>query len=87
MAIREDRKELLVSADLLASLDDAPQAKSKFGTLPKSHQMYYSKWIEAARTTDTKARRIAMTVMAMEKNMSFAEMLRANRINPQSVNK
>ena len=87
VSFREDKKAILVSADLLLSFDDAPAAKKKFTELPPSHQIYFSKWIESAKTVQTKARRIAMTVMAMEKNMTYAEMLRANQTNPQSVNK
>jgi len=32
-----------------------------------SHQMYYSKWIESAKTVGTKAKRIGLTILAMEK--------------------
>ncbi len=87
VSIEEDKKAISVSADLLLSLDDAPAARHNFAELPPSHQIYFSKWIESAKTVETKAKRIAMTVMAMEKKMSYSEMLRANRINPQSVNK
>jgi hypothetical protein len=46
--------------------------------------MYYSKWVESAKTIQTKAKRITMTITAMEKNLTYAEML---RLNAQSVNK
>jgi hypothetical protein len=52
--------------------------------LPVSHQMYYSNWIESAKTVGTKAKRIGLTIVAMEKNMTYGEML---KMNAQSVNK
>ena len=34
--------------------------------------MYFSKWIESAKTVETKAKRIGLTIIAMEKNLTFA---------------
>jgi uncharacterized protein YdeI (YjbR/CyaY-like superfamily) len=59
-------------------------AKKKFESLTRSHQMYFSKWIESAKTLETKTKRISLTIQAMEKNLNFGEML---RWNAQSVNK
>jgi hypothetical protein len=82
--LEEDKKPLKVNADLLECLMDSPKAKKKFSALPQSHQMYYSKWIESAKTAGTRAKRIGLTIMAMENNMTYAEML---RVNAQTVNK
>jgi hypothetical protein len=84
LKLEEDKRPLKVSAELLECLADAPKAENKFRALPYSHQMYYSKWIESAKTVQTKSKRIAMTITAMEKNLTYAEML---RLNAQSVNK
>jgi hypothetical protein len=84
LKLEEDKKPLKVSTELLECLTDSPKAENKFRALPNSHQMYYSKWIESAKTIQTKAKRIAMTITAMEKNLTYGEML---RLNAQSVNK
>ena len=84
LSLEEDKKPLKVSAELLECLTDSPKAENKFRALPQSHQMYYSKWIESAKTIQTKAKRIGMTITAMEKNLTYGEML---RLNAQSVNK
>jgi len=82
--LQEDSEQLSICQELLECLEDSPLAKKKFNALPGSHQRYYSKWIETAKTIQTKSKRIAMTINAMEKNMSYGEMLRANA---QTVNK
>jgi hypothetical protein len=82
--LQEYKQPVPICKELLECLKDAPEAKKKFTALPGSHQRYYSKWIESAKTVETKSKRIAMTINAMEKNMSYGEMLRANA---QTVNK
>jgi len=82
--LEEDAKPLKISGELSACLADAPKAEKKFMSLPHSHQMYYSNWIESAKTVQTKAKRIGLTILSMEKNMTFAEIL---KLNAQSVNK
>jgi sugar phosphate isomerase/epimerase len=84
LILEEDNRALKVSAELLECLSDSPKAEKKFKSLPASHQMYYSNWIESAKTIGTKAKRIGLTIIAMEKNMTYGEML---RMNAQSVNK
>jgi len=84
LLLEEDKRPLKVSAELLECLADSPKAEKKFMSLPFSHQMYYSNWIESAKTTGTKAKRIGLTIIAMEKNMTYGEML---KMNAQSVNK
>lgn len=84
LILEEDNRVLKISAELLECLSDSPKAEKKFKSLPPSHQMYYSNWIESAKTIGTKAKRIGLTIIAMEKNMTYGEML---RMNAQSVNK
>ena len=84
LVLEEDRKPLKVSSELMECLTDSPKAEKKFKALPQSHQMYYSNWIESAKTIETKAKRISLTISAMEKNLTYAEML---KLNAQSVNK
>ena len=82
--LQEDKKPPSICGELLECLEDSPAALKRFNTLPGSHKLYFSKWIESAKTIQTKSKRIALTVTAMEKNMTYGEMIRANA---QAVNK
>lgn len=62
---------------LLECLADEPGAMAFFKQLPRSHQNYFSKWIEAAKTDATKANRIALAVNALSKQQGYGEMIRS----------
>jgi uncharacterized protein YdeI (YjbR/CyaY-like superfamily) len=47
-----------------------------FSSLPKSHQNYYSKWIDSAKTLQTKTKRIVVCLTAFSKKQGFGEMMR-----------
>ena len=81
LQIEEDKAPVKLSADLLACLEDETKAKAFFFKLPKSHQNYYSKWIESAKTDATKAKRIAMSINGFNQHMNYPEMMRANKEN------
>jgi Domain of unknown function (DUF1905)/Bacteriocin-protection, YdeI or OmpD-Associated len=72
-----DNKLPQLSADLLECLSDEPAANEYFNSLPYSHRLYFSRWIESAKTAPTKAKRIAQAVNALSKKWGFGEMLRA----------
>jgi hypothetical protein len=72
-----DTKVITPPKDLLDCLADEPEAMTYFKSLPKSHQNYFGTWIKAAKTEGTRTRRIACVVTAMERRLTFAEMLRA----------
>jgi hypothetical protein len=74
-----DERKLQLSADLLACLKDEPAALAFFKKLPPSHQQYYSKWIESAKTIQTKTKRITVTVLACSRSMGYGDMMRAYR--------
>jgi hypothetical protein len=84
LRLEEDNKPLEISTELQECLGDAPKAEKKFRSMPHSHQMYYSNWIGSARTPETRAKRISLTILAMEKNLTYAEVL---KLNAQAVNK
>ncbi|GAB4021957.1 YdeI/OmpD-associated family protein [Spirosoma koreense] len=71
-----DTDPLPQSADLLTCLDDEPDALKFFASLAKSHQNYFSKWIEDAKTPETKADRIAKALRGLSMRMSFGETIR-----------
>ena len=74
-----DAKPPAISGEFLDCLRDEPGAHSFFHSLGKSHQLYFSKWIESAKTEQTKAKRIAMAVNALARKFGFPEMLRARK--------
>ena len=72
-----DNKAYQLNRELMECLNDEPDALSFFKTLVKSHQNYFSKWIEEAKTDATKTKRIAQAVTALSRHMGFGEMLRS----------
>ena len=77
--LEEDSDELPQSVELMMCLEDEPKALKTFLELPKSHQAYYSKWIESAKTIETKTKRITMTIHGMLMGMNYPEMLKYYR--------
>ena len=77
--LAEDKKPYVLNADLMASLDDEPAARKFFDSLSNSHRNYFSKWIDSAKTEETKIRRIAMAVNALMKGWGYTEMMRARK--------
>jgi hypothetical protein len=76
VALEIDTDPLPQSADLLACLEDEPKALAYFNNLPASHQNYYNKWIESAKTIETKTKRISMTVRGMAMGLDYGQTLR-----------
>lgn len=77
-----DKRQPTLSPELMKCLADDPQALSFFNGLPKSHQNYISKWIESAKTSQTKTKRIVIAVLTLNNKQGFREMIRANKNNP-----
>jgi hypothetical protein len=74
-----DQRQIQPSADFIKCLKEDPEAMNFFKTLPGSHQRYFSKWIDDAKTMQTKTKRIVMALTAFSKKQGFPEMMRANR--------
>ena len=77
--LEEDTDELPKLEELMICLEDEPKALEAFLKLPKGHQTYYSKWIDSAKTIETKTKRISMTVQGMLMGMTYPEMLKYYR--------
>ncbi len=77
--IELDKEEYQLNEDLVACLQDEKTASVNFYKLPRSHQNYYSKYIDSAKTEATKTKRIVQVVNAMNLNLTYAEMLRSAR--------
>ncbi len=71
----------VLSSDLMACLNDELNAMTFFNTLPVSHQRYFSRWIESAKTQATKTKRIVMAVNALSRKMGYAQMIRENKVS------
>lgn len=74
--LQEDKTEFIFNPDFIACLKDDPEAWIVFRNLAGSHQRYFSKWIDTAKTETTKAKRIAMAVNALFMRKNFGQMLR-----------
>ena len=74
-----DDRRVALSHDLMICLKEDFHAMSFFKTLPPSHQQYFSKWIEGAKTANTKSRRIVMALEGLGKRHGYGEMMRANK--------
>lgn len=74
-----DAAPIKLNAEFVRCLKDEPAAQSFFSTLTKSHQHYFSKWIDSAKTRETKVRRITMAVIALSQRQGYPEMIRSNR--------
>ena len=74
--LEADNSRFIFNKDFMDCLADEPAAKSYFESLPGSHQRYFSKWIDSAKTLPTKTKRIAMAVNALAKKWDYVKMLR-----------
>jgi hypothetical protein len=76
VSLELDERSIPINAELLACLGDEPEALKFFKSLPKSHQGYFSKWIDTAKTDATKDKRIAESVNGLLQHKDFGAMLR-----------
>ncbi len=60
----------------MACLEDDPNALDFFSQLTKGHQVYFSNWIESAKTVETKTKRITQAVTGLSMGMGYPEMIR-----------
>jgi hypothetical protein len=74
--LEEDKTTPPLSADLLECLEDDANAKTFFYSLSPSHRSYFSKWIESAKTIETKSKRIAQSINALAENQDYSTMIR-----------
>ncbi len=65
-----------VPDDLQECFEFEAEALEFFNTLPKSHRDYFIKWIEQAKTNETRAKRIINTINAMLRKWSYNVMMR-----------
>jgi hypothetical protein len=76
LALELDVSEFKMNADFLDCLKEDKTSEKFFHSLAPSHQKYYSKWIEEAKTIETKSKRIAQAMEGFKMKMSYSQMLR-----------
>lgn len=75
--LETDAKVYQLNVEFMECLNDEPEGSRFFKMLAPSHQNYFSKWIESARTEPTRTKRIAQAVTALSRQQGFSQMLRA----------
>ncbi|WP_341226444.1 YdeI/OmpD-associated family protein [uncultured Arcticibacterium sp.] len=76
LKLTEDTSDFELSTDFLACLEDDPTANAFYKTLTPGHQRYFSKWIESAKTIETKTKRISRSLFGLSKQMDYGAMIR-----------
>ncbi len=66
---------LEIPANLQECFDFEPGACDYFNSLSKSHQAYFIKWINDAKTESTRTNRIVSTINATVRGMHYGQML------------
>jgi hypothetical protein len=75
--LEQDTEEYKINKVLMQCINDDPAAFEYFQSLPRSHQNYFSKWVDNAKGIDTKTKRIARVLNALVRKMKYNEMLRS----------
>jgi hypothetical protein len=75
--LQKDEALYEFNKDFMDCLADEPAATTFFKSLASSHQRYFSKWIDDAKTDQTKTKRIAQAVAALARKASYGEMIRS----------
>ncbi len=78
-SLTEDVRDVEINKTFLICLADEPEALEYFSSLPRGHRNYFGKWIESAKTEETKANRMAKAVTALSRKLGYPEMLRLGR--------
>ena len=71
-----DKKPYKMNDDFMVCLSDEPAAQKHFQSLAPSHQRYFSKWIDDAKTSATKEKRITLSLSALTRKMDYGQMIR-----------
>jgi hypothetical protein len=77
--LEADDRALTLSPEFVRCLKDDPNAFQFFKSLSRSHQNYFNKWIDSAKTMTTKTSRIVKAVNALSLKQDYGEMIRANK--------
>lgn len=79
LSIELDSSEFMLSSDFMECLKEEPESYEFFGSLTPGHQNYFSKWIDSAKTIETKSKRIAQAMEGLKLKMGYPEMIRYHK--------
>ncbi|TDQ10982.1 YdeI/OmpD-associated family protein [Pedobacter metabolipauper] len=83
--LEEDKDfKIEIPEDLELCLSDEPELMDNFMELPKSHRNWYINWLNSAKTEPTRTKRLVKIVSAMDRNLTFSEMMREGKEPPKS---
>jgi len=71
-----DTKKYELNQELLDCLAEEPEAFEYFRSLAPSHQNYFSKWVDAAKTDATKVTRITRCIYGLQRKWDYGQMIR-----------
>ncbi|CAN5202600.1 hypothetical protein BH09BAC2_BH09BAC2_19780 [soil metagenome] len=81
ITLEVDESGIQLNAELMECIAEEKEALDFFNSLAPGHQNYFSKWIDSAKTSATKAKRIAQTITAMYKHQDYGQMIREQTAN------
>ncbi|MEO8764591.1 MAG: YdeI/OmpD-associated family protein [Ginsengibacter sp.] len=79
MCLEVDERDVEINDAFLECLADEPEALEFFNSLARSHRNYFSKWIDSAKTEETRANRIARAVTALSRKLGYPGMMRIGK--------
>ena len=78
--LEEDKNFVLEPPpELIDCLTEEDDSLAYYNSLAPSHRDYFIKWINSAKTDETRAKRIAQTLNAMARRWDYGQMIRVNR--------
>ena len=77
--------EPIKSPEFMMCLEDEPAALAFFNSLTRSQREYFLKWIESAKTEQTKAKRIAQSLTGLTRKFDYGTMIRYFRDNKDDL--
>jgi hypothetical protein len=80
MQLEEDKDfKIELPEDLELCLSDEPRLLESFMALPMSHRNWYINWVNGAKTELTRTKRLVKIVSAMDRGLTFGEMMREGK--------
>jgi len=79
VSLAKDDTPLEIAPELLECLADDATAMEWFRSLAPSHQRYFSNWVNDAKTVETKAKRLAICLSALCREMEYGPMIREQK--------
>ncbi|MES2458591.1 MAG: YdeI/OmpD-associated family protein [Bacteroidota bacterium] len=80
LELEEDKDfKIEIPEDLELCLSDETHLMEGFMALPMSHRNWYINWLNSAKTEPTRTKRLIKIVSAMDRGMTFGEMMREDK--------